>query len=108
MLTHLTLKKIYRKVFVDNWSLKHLLYFEHSGCAVVRFNNCRNICQNLSDSFTPSFTFYFFPHFAVLPKDFYAYLTNCVGVFRETGYVTHKKGTGRPIVRTYRRNRHTK
>jgi hypothetical protein len=20
---------------VDNWSLKHLLYFEHSGCAVV-------------------------------------------------------------------------
>jgi hypothetical protein len=23
------------KVFVDNWSLKHLLYFEHCGCAVV-------------------------------------------------------------------------
>jgi hypothetical protein len=35
MLSHLTLKKNYRKVFVDNWSLKHLLYFEHSGCAVV-------------------------------------------------------------------------
>jgi hypothetical protein len=28
--------------------------------------------------------FIFFPHFAVMPKDFYAYLTNCVGVFRET------------------------
>jgi hypothetical protein len=29
------IKKIYHQVFVDNWSLKHLLYFEHSGCAVV-------------------------------------------------------------------------
>jgi hypothetical protein len=28
MLTHLTFKKKYRKVFMDNWSLKHLLYFE--------------------------------------------------------------------------------
>jgi hypothetical protein len=27
MLTHLTFKKIYPKVFVDNWSLKRLLYF---------------------------------------------------------------------------------
>jgi hypothetical protein len=35
MFTHLTFKKKYRKVFVDNWSLKHLLYFEHFGCAVV-------------------------------------------------------------------------
>jgi hypothetical protein len=24
----------------------------------------------------------------------------CVGVFRETGSVTHKKGAGRPMVRT--------
>jgi hypothetical protein len=33
-------------------------------------------------------------------KDFYACLTNCVGVFPETGSVTHKKGVGTPIVRT--------
>jgi hypothetical protein len=44
--------------------------------------------------------FIFFPHFAVMPKEFYAYLTNCVGVFRETGSVTYKKGARRPIVRT--------
>jgi hypothetical protein len=25
-----------------------------------------------------------FPHFAVMPKDFYACLTNCVGLFRES------------------------
>jgi hypothetical protein len=35
-----------------------------------------------------------------MSKDFYACLTNCVGVFRETGSGTHKKGAGRPIVRT--------
>jgi hypothetical protein len=35
--------------------------------------------------------FIFFPHFAVMPEEFYAYLTNCVGVFRETGSVTYKK-----------------
>jgi hypothetical protein len=35
-----------------------------------------------------------------MPKDFYACLTNCVGMFHETGSVTHKKGAGRPIVRT--------
>jgi hypothetical protein len=46
------------------------------------------------------FNFYFFPHFAVMAKDFYACLTNCVGVFRETGSVTHKKGAGRSVVRT--------
>jgi hypothetical protein len=40
----------------------------------------------------------FFQHFAVMPKDFYACLTNCVGLFREI--VTHKKGVGKPIVRT--------
>jgi hypothetical protein len=33
-------------------------------------------------------------------KDFYACLTNYVGVFRETGSVTHKKGAGRSVVRT--------
>jgi hypothetical protein len=27
-------------------------------------------------------------------------LTNCVGVFCETDSVTHRKGAGRPIVRT--------
>jgi hypothetical protein len=53
-------------------------------------------CQNLSNSFI----FYFFSHCAVMPKDFYACLTNCVGVFRETGSVTHKKVAGRPFVRT--------
>jgi hypothetical protein len=41
-----------------------------------------------------------FPHSAVIPKDLYACLTNCVDVFCETGSVTHKKGAGRPIVRT--------
>jgi hypothetical protein len=41
-----------------------------------------------------------FPHSAVMPKDFCACLINCVGVFYETGSVTHKKGAGRPIVRT--------
>jgi hypothetical protein len=54
-------------------------------------------CKNLSNSFI----FYFLPHFAVMPNDFYACLTNCVGVFRETDSLTHKKGS-------YRRNRHTK
>jgi hypothetical protein len=33
-------------------------------------------------------------------EDFCALLTNCVGVFCETGSVTHKKDVGRPIVRT--------
>ena len=41
-----------------------------------------------------------FPAVAVLPDNFYACLTNCVEVFRETGSVTHKKGAGRPRVRT--------
>jgi hypothetical protein len=41
-----------------------------------------------------------FLHFAVMPKDFYVSLTNCVGVFCETGSMTRKKGAGRPIVRT--------
>jgi hypothetical protein len=45
-----------------------------------------------------SFIFYFFPHFAVIPKDFYASLTNCVGVFCETGTVIKKALV--PIVRT--------
>jgi hypothetical protein len=40
-------------------------------------------CQNLSNSFI---FYYFLPHFAVMPKDFYACLTNCVGVFRETWF----------------------
>jgi hypothetical protein len=53
------------------------------------------VCQKLLNSFI----FYFFPHFAVVPKDFYACLTNCVGAFGETGSVTHKKGAGRPVVR---------
>ncbi|CAH1372533.1 unnamed protein product [Tenebrio molitor] len=46
------------------------------------------------------FYFLFFPHFEIVPKFFYACLTNCVCVFRETGSVTHKKDAGRPIVRT--------
>ena len=41
-----------------------------------------------------------FPAVAILPHNFYACLTNCVEVFRETGSVTHKKGAGRPRVRT--------
>jgi hypothetical protein len=41
-----------------------------------------------------------FLHFAVMPKDFYACLANCIGAFFETGFVAHKKGAGRPIVRT--------
>lgn len=41
-----------------------------------------------------------FPNVAILPDNFYACLTNCVEVFRETGCVTHKKGAGRPRVRT--------
>jgi hypothetical protein len=35
-----------------------------------------------------------------MPKDCYACLTNCVGVFRETGSVTYKKGAGKPVIRT--------
>jgi hypothetical protein len=36
-----------------------------------------------------------------MPEDFYACLTNCVGVFCKTGSVTHKKDAGsRPIVRS--------
>jgi hypothetical protein len=36
-----------------------------------------------------------------MPKDLYGCLTNCFGVFSETGSVTYKnKGAGRPIVRT--------
>jgi hypothetical protein len=46
--------------------------------------------QNVSNSFI----FYFFPHFAVMAKDFYACVTNCVGVFRETGSMNYKKGAG--------------
>ena len=41
-----------------------------------------------------------FPAVAILPHNFYACLTNCVEVFHETGSVTHKKGAGRPRVRT--------
>jgi hypothetical protein len=60
------------------------------------------ICQTI--------LFFIFPHTAVMPKDFYPCLTNCIGVFRETDSVTHKKGTGRPIHanRSFRRDRHTK
>jgi hypothetical protein len=35
-----------------------------------------------------------------MSKDFYACLTNCVGVFHETDSVTRKKNAGKPIVRT--------
>lgn len=41
-----------------------------------------------------------FPELAVIPKDFYNCLSNCVGVFRETGSVGHKSRTGRPTVRS--------
>jgi hypothetical protein len=40
------------------------------------FFECQNLLNNL--------IFYFFPHFAVMPKDFYACLTNYTGMFRET------------------------
>jgi hypothetical protein len=55
-------------------------------------NNCRSICVNhfLNVKICQT-VFYFFPHFAVMAKDVYACLTNYVGVFRETGSVTHKK-----------------
>lgn len=42
----------------------------------------------------------FFPGLAVIPKNFFSCLQNCVGVFRETGSVAHKKGAGRPTLRT--------
>jgi hypothetical protein len=45
------------------------------------------------------FYFLFFPTLCSNAEGFYACLTNCVGAFRETGSVTHKKGAGRPIVR---------
>ncbi|KAI4459565.1 nischarin related [Holotrichia oblita] len=41
-----------------------------------------------------------FPDLAVLEQDFYMCLAHSVGVFRETGSVTHKKGAGRPSIRT--------
>lgn len=41
-----------------------------------------------------------FPDFAVLEQDFYKCLAHSVSVFRETGSVTHKKGAGRPTIRT--------
>jgi hypothetical protein len=66
-------------------------------------NNCRNICVNhfLNVKICQTVLFsVFFPTLCRMPKDLYACLTNCVGVFRETGSVTHKKGAGRPIVRT--------
>jgi hypothetical protein len=47
------------------------------------------------------FYFLFFPHFAVMLKDFYACLTNCVGVFPETGSVTHKKGVGTMVHQSF-------
>ncbi|GJQ77588.1 hypothetical protein Trydic_g20972 [Trypoxylus dichotomus] len=37
--------------------------------------------------------------FAVVEQDFYECLGHIIGVFRETGSVTHKKGAGRPTVR---------
>jgi hypothetical protein len=37
---------------------------------------------------------FFFPHFAVMAKDFYTCVTNCVGVFRETGSMNYKKCAG--------------
>jgi hypothetical protein len=63
-------------------------------------NNCRSSCQSFFEcqNLSKSFIFYFFPHFAVIPKDFYASLTNCVGVFCETGTVIKKALV--PIVRT--------
>jgi hypothetical protein len=48
--------------------------------------------------------FYFFPHFA---EGFYACLTNCVVVFRETGSVTHKKGAGTEEIVTRNKLRRT-
>ncbi|KAI4461596.1 l1 transposable element-related [Holotrichia oblita] len=41
-----------------------------------------------------------FPDLAVLEQDFYMWLAHSVGVFCETGSVTHKKGAGRPSIRT--------
>jgi hypothetical protein len=47
------------------------------------------------------FYFLFFPTLCSNAEGFlYTCLKNCVGVFRETDSVTHKKGAGRPIVHT--------
>jgi hypothetical protein len=64
--------------------------------------NCRSICVNhfLNVTICQTVLFLFFPTLCSMPKDLSACLTNCVGVFRETDSVTHKKGAGRPIVRT--------
>jgi hypothetical protein len=62
-------------------------------------NNCRSFVSNNFSNVKINFREHF-SHFVVMPKDFCACLTNCVGVFCETGFVAHKKGAGRPIVRT--------
>ncbi|KAI4469257.1 camp-dependent protein kinase regulatory chain [Holotrichia oblita] len=41
-----------------------------------------------------------FPAVGVLPENVYPCFTNCVEVFRETGSEMHKKGAGRPRIRT--------
>jgi hypothetical protein len=58
-----------------------------------KINNCRSICVNYFLNVKMCETF-FFPHFAVMAKDFYACVTNCVGVFRETGSMNYKKCAG--------------
>jgi hypothetical protein len=57
-----------------------------NNCRGIYFNHFLNvkICQTV-------LFFIFFPPFAVMPKDFYACLTNYVGVLHETGSVTLKK-----------------
>jgi hypothetical protein len=69
------------------------------GTPQLRKHICVNHFLNVKICQTVLF-FIFSPHFAVMPKDFYACLTNCVGVFCETGSVTHKKGAGKSIIRT--------
>jgi hypothetical protein len=52
-------------------------------------NNCPSFVSNHFLNAKINFREHF-PHFAAMPKDFYACLTNCVGVFRAIGFVTHK------------------
>jgi hypothetical protein len=68
----------------------HKIIIIYTGISKIILINMINHFLNVKICQTVLF-FIFSPHFAVMPKDFYACLTNCVGVFRETGSVTHKK-----------------
>jgi hypothetical protein len=96
--TDRTYTRTYFKKIPDNTGISKIILVKgghgfSNNCPSFVSNHFFNVKINFREDF---------PHFTLYSnaEGFLCMPYNCVGVFYETGSVTHKKGAGRPIVRT--------